>query len=338
MKKYMKTIPLFIFASLIFFTLQTSTDAASFKIKAATVLVDESPASQLLYMFKNIVESQTNGDIIVEVYTNGLLGDERPTIEACQLNTVQVSMPSVGVLANFNEKYRLANLPFVLTDQKVAYKVLVESSVGKNLLKAMEENGLVGLGWGDFGMRNLTTNKPVKNLADLKGMKIRTMKVPDHLTLWKALGANPTPISFSELYTAMQQGVVDGEENPFENIYLFKFFEVQKYTTVTTHIYDVQPVIMSKIFFDSLPSEYQKIVQMASDISCKYNWYITGQQNLEFKKKIENTGMNVSRLSDAEIEKFREAAKPVFTEIRKIVGDQLVDEYLNAAEKARKMK
>ena len=95
---------------------------------------------------------------------------------------------------------------------------------------------------------------------------------------------------------------------------------------------------MSKIFFDSLPSEYQKIVQMASDISCKYNWYITGQQNLEFKKKIENTGMNVSRLSDAEIEKFREAAKPVFTEIRKIVGDQLVDEYLNAAEKARKMK
>ena len=133
MKKYMKTIPLFIFASLMFFTFQTSADAASFKIKAATVLVDESPASALLYMFKNIVESQTNGDIIVEVYTNGKLGDERPTIEACQLNTVQMSLPSVGVLANFNEKYRLANIPFILTDQKVAYKVLVESSVGKNL-------------------------------------------------------------------------------------------------------------------------------------------------------------------------------------------------------------
>ncbi len=337
MKKYMKRIALFTFASLILLTLQTYATAANYKIKAATVLVDDSPTSMMLYMFKNIVESQTNGDIKVEVYTNGKLGDERPSIEACQLNTVQLTTPSVGVLANFNEKFRVANLPFILTDQKVAYKVLVESRVGKELLKEVENNGLIGLGWGDFGMRNLTTRKKIKKLADLKGMKIRTMKVPDHLTLWKSLGANPTPIAFSELYTAMQQRLVDGQENPYENIYLFKFYEVQKYTTVTTHIYDVQPVLMSKKFYTNLPPEYQKIVQMAADISIKYNWHITGIQNAMFKKKLQDTGMNVSRLSDAEIANFRKAAKPVVSEIRKIVGNQLVDAYIKAAEKAREM-
>jgi TRAP-type transport system periplasmic protein len=308
--------------------------AAKYVIRAATVLVDESPIAQSLYLFGKIVESQTNGDIEVQVFSGGKLGDERPNIEACQLNNIQMATPSGGVLANFNKQIRVLNLPFLLTDQKVAYKVLNESPVGKKLLDGLSDIGLVGLAFGDYGMRNLTSNKEVRNLNDLKGMKIRTMKVPDHLALWKNMGANPTPISFSELYTALQQGVVDGQENPYETIFLSKFYEVQKYITVVGHIYDVQPIIMSKKFYDSLPGNYQEIVRMAASIANKSLWYVTGKQNDTFKEQCEKKGMKINMFSQEEIAKCRELNKPLYDEIEKIAGAALVDEYISTAKKA----
>ncbi|MBW2146800.1 MAG: TRAP transporter substrate-binding protein [Deltaproteobacteria bacterium] len=336
MKKSSRVFIFLLLALCLLTVLPKSADAAKYLIRAATVLIDESPTAKCLFMFRDIVESQTWGDVEVQVFTGGKLGDERPNIEAIQLNNIQVATPSVGVLANFSNEVRVINLPFLLTNQKVAFKVLEEDPIGKKILAGLSKIGIIGLGFTDYGMRNLTSKKKIKTLADLKGMKVRTMKVPDHLTLWKSLGANPTPIAWSEVYTALQQGVVDGQENPFETIYLTKFYEVQKYITVVGHIYDVQPVIMSKKFYDSLPPNYQKIMYMAADIATKFNWYLTGEQNLMYKEQCEKAGMKVNYFSEADMAKSRELNKPLFDQIRKVAGDALVNEYIAAVEKAKK--
>ncbi len=336
MKLRLKMLLIALVAVCLVFAFGATAGAAKYVIRAATVLVDESPIAQSLYLFAKIVESQTNGDIEVQVFSGGKLGDERPNIEAAQLNNIQVATPSGGVLANFSKKIRVINLPFLLTDQKVAYKVLNESAVGQKLLDSLSEIGLIGLAFGDYGMRNLTSKKEIKNMTDLKGLKIRTMKVPDHLALWKNMGANPTPIAFSELYTALQQGVVDGQENPYETIYLSKFYEVQKYITVVGHIYDLQPIIMSKKFYDGLPPNYQHIVRNAAQIANKYLWYITGKQNDTFKQQCEKAGMTINYFSKEEMAKSLEVNKPLVDQIRKVAGDKLVDEYIAAVEEAKK--
>jgi len=336
MKLRLKMLLIALVAVCLVFAFGATAGAAKYVIRAATVLVDESPIAQSLYLFAKIVESQTNGDIEVQVFSGGKLGDERPNIEAAQLNNIQVATPSGGVLANFSKKIRVINLPFLLTDQKVAYKVLNESAVGQKLLDSLSEIGLIGLAFGDYGMRNLTSKKEIKNMTDLKGLKIRTMKVPDHLALWKNMGANPTPIAFSELYTALQQGVVDGQENPYETIYLSKFYEVQKYITVVGHIYDLQPIIMSKKFYDGLPPNYQHIVRNAAQIANKYLWYITGKQNDTFKQQCEKAGMTINNFSREEMAKSLEVNKPLVDQIRKVAGDKLVDEYIAAVEEAKK--
>ena len=313
--------------------------AGKYRIRAGTVLVEESPAAKCLQMFGDIVESQTWGDITVEVFPDGQLGAERESIESAQLNNVQVTIPSVGVLANFSKEMRALNIPFLLSNRDIAHEVLVKSPVRKKLLAPLEKVGLIGLSFGDYGMRNLTSKKEIKSLADLEGMKVRTMKVPDHLALWNALGANPTPIAFTELYGALQQGVVAGQENPWETIYLSKFYEVQDYVTVTGHIYDVQPLVMSKRFYDSLPQQYQEIVRRAADIATEYMWYITAKQNDMFKEKCLAEGMKVNEFSAGEIQKSRELTKPVTEEIRKVAGAELVDEYINAVKEVEaKMK
>ncbi len=336
MKKLSRSFGLLMLALCLMISLPMSAAAAKYVIRAATVLIDESPTAKCLFLFKDIVESQTWGDVEVQVFTGGKLGDERPNIEACQLNNIQLATPSVGVLANFSNEVRVINLPFLLTNQQVAFKVLEEDPIGKKILAGLSKIGLVGLGFTDYGMRNLTSKKEIKSLGDIDGLKVRTMKVPDHLSLWKSLGANPTPIAFSELYTALQQGVVDGQENPYETIFLTKFYEVQKYITVVGHIYDVQPVIMSKKFYDSLPPNYQEIMHMAADIATKYNWYLTGKQNMMYKDKCTKSGMKVNYFSEAEIAKCRELAKPLYDEIRKVSGIELVNEYISAVEKAKK--
>lgn len=336
MKLKLKMLLIALAAVCLVFAFGATAGAAKYVIRAATVLVDESPIAQSLYLFAKIVESQTNGDIEVQVFSGGKLGDERPNIEAAQLNNIQVATPSGGVLANFSKKIRVINLPFLLTNQKVAYKVLNESAVGQKLLDSLSEIGLIGLAFGDYGMRNLTSKKEIKNMADLKGLKIRTMKVPDHLALWKNMGANPTPIAFSELYTALQQGVVDGQENPYETIYLSKFYEVQKYITVVGHIYDLQPIIMSKKFYDGLPPNYQHIVRNAAQIANKYLWYITGKQNDTFKQQCEKAGMTINYFSKEEMAKSLEINKPLVDQIRKVAGDKLIDEYIAAVEEAKK--
>ncbi|WP_457551429.1 TRAP transporter substrate-binding protein [Desulfobacula sp.] len=307
--------------------------AGKYNIRAATVLVEKSPAAKALYMFKDIVESQTHGEVSVEVFPNGSLGSERENIEALQLNNLQLCIPSVGVLANFSPEMRTLNIPFVLTSSEVAYKVLVKDPIKDKLLAPLKKVGLVGLSFGDYGMRNVTSKKEIKTLADLKNFKIRTMKVPDHLALWEALGASPTPVSFTELYGALQQGVVQGQENPWETIFLSKFYEVQDYVTVTGHIYDVQPMVMSKKFYDRLPEKYKKTIHMAVDISTDYMWYITAQQNDMFKEKVLKAGMKVNTFSKSELAKCRKLTEHVTEKIKEVAGEELVNEYLNALEK-----
>jgi tripartite ATP-independent transporter DctP family solute receptor len=333
MKKRTCNWVLLLLAVAVVFGLTPSVHAAKYVIRAATVLVEDSPAAKCLHMFGDIVESETWGEIEVEVFAGGKLGAERETIEGAQMNNVHLTIPSVGVLANFAKEMRVLNIPFLLSDRRVAHGVLVESDIKNKLLAPLEKVGLVGLSFGDYGMRNLTSKKPVKSLADIKGMKVRTMKVPDHLALWKTLGANPTPIAFTELYGALQQGVVDGQENPWETIYLSKFYEVQNHVAVTGHIYDVQPLVMSKRFYDGLSEENQKIIRHAAEVATQYMWYITAKQNDMFKQKCLDEGLKVYNFTDEQIQEAREKTKSVTEKIREVVGEDLVNEYISAVKK-----
>jgi len=333
MKKFIRFSVILVLVTTVCISSPIGVFAAKYNIRAATVLVEDSPAGKALYMFKDIVESQTWGDISVEVFPNGKLGPERENIEATQLNNIQLCIPSVGVLANFAKEMRVLNIPFALTDRSVAKKVLLEDPIRHKLLAPLEKVGLIGLSFGDYGMRNLTSKKEIKNLADLKNFKVRTMKVPDHLALWEALGASPTPVAFTELYGALQQGVVEGQENPWETIFLSKFYEVQKFVTITGHIYDLQPMVMSKRFFDSLPDDYKETIRHAADLATIYMWYLTDEQDSMFKEKCLEQGMKVNTFSTEDLAKSRELTKPLIEEIRKSVGNELVDAYLEAIKK-----
>lgn len=306
------------------------------KIRASIGLNENHPEYKGLLKFKEIVEEKTNGSIVVETYPSAQLGDDRTTAEGIQLGTLEVTIPSTAPMVNFVPEMAVFDIPFLFPDEKTADAVL-DGPVGQKLMEKFESQQMVALAYWENGFRNLTNSKhEVKSMADFKGLKIRTMENEFHIEAFKRLGANPTPMAMGEVFTALQQGTVDGQENPFPTIYLEGFYEVQDYVTDTKHIYSPFIFLMGKKFYDGLTEEEQTIVKEAAIEAGKYEREMIREENENSLKGLKEKGMTYTELTPEAREEMKKAVQPVVDKISDKVGKELVDEIRQAVEDAQK--
>lgn len=274
--------------------------------------------------FAEAVKERSNGEIEIMIFPSDQLGSQRQLTEGVQLGTVDIVLTSDSQLSSFIDIFGVLNLPFLFRDIDHVTKTM-DGEVGEFFTKKAEEKGIVILGYWENGFRHVSNSKrPVEKLEDLKGMKLRTPGSQVTLTSFKTLGALPTPMSFGEVYSALQLGMVDGQENPIAHILTQKWYEVQKYFSLTSHQHNVEPLAMSKIIFDSLKPEHQKILRETA------KEYATVSRNMvvnDEAKQLEElkTKIKVNAIDD--IKPFQDACKPVYDDARKKYGS-IVDQIL----------
>ncbi|RKL65569.1 ABC transporter substrate-binding protein [Salipaludibacillus neizhouensis] len=309
---------------------------AEFTIRAGIGLNNEHPQYKGLEKFKEIVEEETDGAIHVETYHSGQLGDDRTMMEALQLGSQEVTVPSTAPIANFVSDFSIFDFPFLFPNSEVADEVL-DGEVGQKFLDKLDDQNLKGLAYWENGFRDLTNSeKEVASVDDFEGLTIRTMENDLHLDAFRAMGANPTPMAFTELFTALQQGTVDGQENPFATIYLEGFYEVQDYVSDTHHIYSPFVFLMSKSFYDTLPEDYQEVVDNAALEAGKYQRELNREANDEYLDSLVEEGMTFTEISDEAREEMRLAIEPVVEEYAAELDQDLVNEVYQAIEDAQK--
>jgi tripartite ATP-independent transporter DctP family solute receptor len=297
-------------------------------------LNDKSPQYEGAKKFADIVAQKTNGRYEVQIFHSSQLGDDLGLMEKLKMGTLEMCFPSTSPIASFDKRFMIFDFPFLFKNEQIADKVL-DGPFGDKMLKMLEQNGIIGLAFSENGFRDLTNSKrEVAKLDDFKGLKIRTMQNPVHLESFKLLGANPTPMAFGELFPAMQQGTVDGQENPIPTIYNSKFYEVQKYATLSHHFYTPFILMYSKKLWDEIPADDQKIFREAAKEGAKTIREVNRKQTNEMIPDLEKKGMKVSKISDAELARIQDAVKPVFDKYKDQVGAQLMDEFLAEIKKA----
>ncbi|WP_156321149.1 DctP family TRAP transporter solute-binding subunit [Bacillus sp. JCM 19041] len=267
--------------------------------------------SQAMFLFADRLEEETNGSIVVEVYTNSQIGGDRELFEGMQLNTIQAATISTGPIAQFADSFNVFELPFLFTNEEEAYYVL-DGEVGRGLLNELEQQNVIGLNYWENGFRMLSNDvREVHSLEDIAGLDIRTLENKWHLQLWRELKGNPTPMNYGELYIGLEQGTVNGQENPIGNVVNSHFYEVQRYLTTTNHIYNASPFMVSKPFWDSITEEErQAITQVADEVQIEQR-KANQQEAVDSVQYLEEQGMTISHLEDEEVERLREATEPV---------------------------
>lgn len=277
--------------------------------------------------FKELVEERSDGRIEVEVYANSALGDERDMLEGMQLGTVEMGIISSGPMAGFVPEFALLDLGYLFEDNEVAQEVL-NGPIGERLNEELVNEGIRRMSFIDAGFRNIYANEPVETVEDLQGIRLRTLETPAHLELFEELGASPTPMAFSELYTALQQGVVDGAENVPEAFESSMHYEVSDYYSETNHVYLTMAYLISEDFYESLPEDLQEIVTEAVEEAAEYhNEVIEEVQEDVYDTLAEN---NVTIVEVDDISPFVEAAKASWVTIAESVdgGEELLEEIL----------
>lgn len=278
--------------------------------------------------FKEVVERNTNGKIKVEVYPNEVLGSEREMIEAVQMNAIQVTGAGTGLYAGFDPKIGVIELPYLFDTFEEAWKVL-DGPIGTELAQPLLSKGIRILAYWENGFRQVTNNvRPINTPEDFSGLKIRVPEIPISISIFKHLGANPTPMPFGELYMALRQGVIDGQENPLTNIYASKFYEVQKYLSLTKHQYSPFPVAISENFWQQLPSEYQRIIQEAANEARDYHRQLIKQDDERLVDELKSKGMEVNTPPD--LTPFRQKVQGVYEEFSSTYGTDIIQNIKSA--------
>jgi len=277
--------------------------------------------------FAREVEKRTNGRYKVQNFYAGALGAERESIEGVQLGTLDLTMTSTGPVPNFVPEVAILDIPFLFRDYAHARAVL-DGPIGQDLLKKFDAKGIKALAWGENGFRHMTNNKhPVTTPDDLKGLKMRTMENPIHIEAYRQFGILPTPMAFTEVFTALQQGTVDGQENPLSVITAAKLEQVQKYLSLTGHVYSPALILMSKAQFDKLsPADQQAFIDAAKE-AVKANRARIDDDEKRAVGELRAKGMAVVDTLDKS--KFQATLTPVYADFAKKFGQDSIDKIKN---------
>jgi C4-dicarboxylate-binding protein DctP len=294
-------------------------------IKFSHVVATDTPKGQAAERFKQLAEKSTGGRVKVELYPNSQLYKDKEELEALQLGAVQMLAPSLAKFGPLGAKeFEVFDLPYIFPNKAALYAV-TEGPIGKSLLQKLEPKGITGLAFWDNGFKVMSANKPMHTPADFKGLKMRiqSSKVLD--AQMRALGANPQVLAFSEVYQALQTGVVDGTENPPSNVYTQKMHEVQKHITMSNHGYLGYAVIVNKKFWDGLPADIRASLATAMREATTYEKAIAQRDNDMAMDAIKKTGKTaVYNLTPAEQAAWRKALLPVHKEMEGRIGKELI--------------
>ncbi|MDR1650150.1 MAG: TRAP transporter substrate-binding protein [Synergistaceae bacterium] len=300
------------------------------RIKLGTVGPEEgTDMASATRRFIDGVEADSGGKIKFDYYTNGSLGGDFDMAEMCALGTIQMCQPAFSVMGTYNPKFGVVDMPFLFDGPDNVIAALA-GDFGDEIKKLYDGTGMMCLGLAYGGGRGMTNSKrPITEPADMKGLKMRVMESPTYIEMFKLFGSNPTPMSFSELFTALQNGTVDGQDNDPSLTFVAQFYEVQKYFSVTDHVYAINSMVISENFWNSLPDELKKIIE---DNNQKYMIdYLNelGKASADdYIQKLAEKGMEITRLTDENRAKFREAVAPLY--------DSLKDKFGSLVEIARK--
>jgi len=296
-------------------------------IRVGHVLAPDHPYQLGLVKFGELASQKTNGNVKVEVFHSSQLGNERDLIEGLQLGTVEMCIVSTAPLSSFTSQFEVFDLPFIFSETKKTREIL-DGPIGQGILDSLVNQGIVGLCYFENGFRNITNNvRPITKPDDLKGLKIRTMESPVHMASFRAMGANPTPMALGELFTALQQHTVDGQENPLAIINTSKFFEVQKYLSITEHFYAPAPVLIAKPFFDRLDAATQRAIRDAAVEARVYERGLLDEMNTRLRDDLQKAGMTINTVDK---KPFIDACQSVYADNEGRIGKELIQKVQNA--------
>ena len=295
-------------------------------IKFSHVVAKDTPKGKAAERFKELAETATKRRVKIELYPNSTLYKDKEELEALQLGAVQMLAPSLAKFGPLGIKeFELFDLPYIFPD-KAALDRVTDGPIGRDLLKKLEPKGLLGLAFWDNGFKMMSSNRPMHTPADMKGLKLRIQasKVLD--AQMRALGANPQVMAFSEVYQALQTGVVDGAENPPSNLYTQKMHEVQKHLTATNHGYIGYAVIVNKKFWDKLPADLRAQLETAMKEATKYADTIAQQENDQALEAVKKSGKTlVYTPTEKEKSEWRAALLPVHKTMEERIGKELIN-------------
>lgn len=312
-------------------------DHGSVTLRMGLGLAESSPQYISSEYFADILEQRSDGRITVNVFPNSQLGDDVQMMEMLQTGTLDMTYPSSSPATSYVEELAVFDLPFLLPTREAAVAAM-RSEAAQEMLDAFDGTGIKALAFSENGFRQLSNSarevsspEDVAGL-DVRGLAIRTMENPVHLDIWEALGANPTPMAFGELFSAMEQGVVDGQENPWSTILTSNFYEVQEFGSETRHVYTPFIKMISERTWDNLDPEYQALIQEAALKAADYEIQLSAEYDDWSRNQLEERGMKITRLDDEQIAAFQEAVQPVYEEWAPRIGEDLVEEFQNIAE------
>ncbi|MFW5640460.1 MAG: TRAP transporter substrate-binding protein [Thermodesulfobacteriota bacterium] len=336
MPKSRNCIPMLIFLMIAVFIFSSAVQAADMVLKLGTSTQPNHIYNQAAEHFEKIVEEKTGGAIDVQVFPAAQLGSERDMVEGLQLGSLEMTLTSTGPLGNFVPQVKLFNLPFLFKDREQCYAVL-DGDIGRSIADLFPRVGIRSLGWYENGFRNITNSRnPIAKPEDMKGLKIRVMEDDVFILTMKALGASPLPMAFGELYTALEQGTVDAQENPLAVIHSSRFFEVQDYLAMTGHFYSPAMLLISNIIWNQLSPEHRKIITEAAAEAKTYERKISKEADENLLAELKKEGMEVTF---PDKEPFISAVAPVYEKesVIKAIGggnaeegQMLIDQVRNA--------
>ena len=301
-------------------------------IKFSHVVAPDTPKGKGAQRFKELAEQRSNGRVRIELYPNSQLYKDKEEMEALQIGSVQMLAPSLAKFGPLGVKeFEVFDLPFIFKDQS-AFRAVTDGSVGADLFKKLEPNGIKGLAYWDNGFHIMSANRPLHHVADFKGLKMRiqSSKVLD--AQMRALGAIPQVMAFSELYQALQSGVVDGCEGVPSNFYTQKTYEVQKHTTISNHGHLAYAVIVNKKFWDGLPEDIRSTLDGAVRDATTYANAIANTENAQALEKMRASGKTtIYALTPDETYEWKKALMPVHQEMESRLGKSTIDAVYKAA-------
>ena len=271
--------------------------------------------------FEELVEERTDGKVNIEIYPNASLGDERTLLEGMQIGTVDMGLITNGPVANFVEEMAVFELPFLFPSPEAAYGVL-DGPIGQELLDKLSDVNLKGLAYAERGFRNLTNSeRAVNSPEDLDGLRIRVMENPVYTDTFRELGANAIPMAWTEALTAMQQGTIDGQENPVNVIHSFKLDETQNYMTLSRHTYAPAIFVMGMPAWNQLPEQAQTVLKAAAQEAAEHERQVNADMEADQLAALREAGMEINETPD--MEAFQSAVAPVYEKYGEQFGDYL---------------
>lgn len=291
-----------------------SQSGATYTFRYAENQPEDYPTTKAAYKFAELVKEKSNGRITIEVYAGAQLGDEKSVIEQIQLGTIDFTRVSISPLSEFNKALNVLQMPYLYKDADQMWRVL-DGEIGEKYLNDMESSNMYGLSWFDAGARNFYNSvREIKTLEDMKGLKIRVQESSLMMGMVSALGAEPTPMAYGEVYSGLQNGTIDGAENNWPSYESTSHYEVAKYFVLDEHTRVPEMQLISKATMNKLSEEDQKIIREAAKESAIYERELWAEREKASEAKVREGGAVITELADGELEKFQAAMEPLYKE------------------------